>query len=66
MSREYISAIIIILVSLCNAFKVNIGTEEITPIIEGIFGVGSAIYIIWRKVKKGEITVMGQYKRFEK
>ena len=59
ISTTYISSVIIILVSILNAFKINIGTAELTPVIEGLVtGIGG-LYIIWKKWKNGEITASG-------
>jgi hypothetical protein len=58
MSQEYIASLVVIISSILALLKIPIGTEEITAVVTG----AAALYVIYRKVTKGEITVLGQRK----
>lgn len=56
MSKEYISAIALILVSILNAFGIEIGNEAITGIITGVI----AIFLAIKRYKRGDINALGK------
>ena len=58
ISREYIASLTVIIVSLLGLFGIDVGNEELTAIITGT----AALYVIYRKIQKGEITPLGARK----
>jgi len=58
ISREYIASLTVIIVSLLGLFGIDVGNEELTAIITG----AAALYVIYRKIQKGEITPLGARK----
>lgn len=56
ISQEYIASIVIVVVSTLKAFGVELGNEVVTAVVTG----AAALYVVFRKVQKGEITVLGQ------
>ena len=59
ISHEYISAIVIVIISLLAIFKVKVSTEEVLPIVEGLATGILGIYIMIRRYKKGDLTLAG-------
>ena len=59
ISPTYLSAIIVVLASMFQIFKINIGSEELTPIIEGLVAGIGGIIILVRRYQKGDIKISG-------
>ena len=59
MSHIYVSAIVNILASLLPALGVDIGSEALTTTIQTVVLLGSALWILVRRVAAGDITVAG-------
>lgn len=55
MSQEYISALVVLLVSVLGLFKIQVGNEVITALVTGVLGLWIAI----RRYQKGDITIGG-------
>ena len=55
-SQEYIGALALVIVSVLKIFGVEIANDAITGIITGVI----AIYIAFRRLKKGDITLLGR------
>ena len=55
MSTEYVGAIAILVVSVLNAFGIEVGNEAVTGIVTGVI----ALYVAFRRFKKGDITIGG-------
>ena len=55
-SQEYIGALALVIVSVLKIFGVEIANDAITGIITGVI----AIYIAFRRLKKGDITPLGR------
>ena len=55
MSQEYVGAIVLILISILQAFGIVIEKDAIAGIVSGLI----ALYIAFRRYKKGDITVVG-------
>ena len=55
MSHEYTAALVILIVSVLKAFKIEIASEAITGIVTGVL----AVWIAVRRYKKGDITIVG-------
>lgn len=58
MSHEYISAAVILLVSILKIFKIELGNEEATGLVTGLL----ALYVAFRRYQKGDITIVGAKK----
>lgn len=55
MSQEYIASLVVIVASILAVFKIHVGNEEITAVVTG----AAAIWVIIRKIQKGEINAFG-------
>ena len=55
MSQEYISAIVIVLLSVLKMFKIEIASESLTGLVTGLI----AVWIAIKRYKRGDITVGG-------
>jgi energy-converting hydrogenase Eha subunit E len=55
MSKEYTGAIVIVIVSLANAFGLELGNDVVTALVTGVVG----IYVAVARYRKGDITVAG-------
>jgi len=62
MSPTYISAVVVIIVSILNLFGIKVGTEELTKIIEGGVVMVAGIIILVRRYRHGGITFLGTTK----
>jgi len=58
MSKEYVSAIVVLIVALLQIFKIEVAPEAITSIITGVL----ALYLAFKRYKRGGITVVGSRK----
>jgi hypothetical protein len=58
MSQEYLSAIVILVVSVLGLFKIQVENEVITSLVVGAFGLWIAI----RRHGKGDINIVGVLK----
>lgn len=58
MSKEYIGAIVILLISILKLLKIELGNGEATAIVTGLV----ALYVAYRRHRKGDITVLGSKK----
>ena len=58
MSQEYILSIVLVLGGILKAFGIEIENSA----LEGIIGGVIALYIAFRRFKKGDITVVGSRK----
>lgn len=55
MSQEYLGAVVILLISVLKLFGIELGNEEVTTIVAGLV----ALYVAFRRFKKGDITPLG-------
>jgi len=58
-SPTYISAIVVVLVSIFRFFKIDLKSEELTPIIESLVIAISGIVVLVRRYQKGDLTLLG-------
>ena len=56
MSQEYISALVILLVSVLRMFKIEVANDA----VDGAITVILAIWIAIRRYQKGDITIGGR------
>ena len=61
-SPTYISAIVVVLVSIFRFFKIDLKSEELTPIIESLVIAISGIVVLVRRYQKGDLTLLGARK----
>jgi hypothetical protein len=62
MSQTYISALVILITTIASLFNVKIVSEDITKIIEAVLILGSGLWILYRRYKQGDITIVGTRK----
>jgi uncharacterized membrane protein len=62
MSQIYTSALIAILAQVLPHIGVTIGNEELTGFISTAVTILSALWVMVRRVKQGDITVVGSRK----
>ena len=58
MSTEYISSLVILIVSVLKIFKIEVLPEEITPIVVGLLG----LYLLIKRYARGDLTPLGMRK----
>jgi len=61
-SPTYISAIVVVLVSIFRFFKIDLKSEELAPIIESLVIAISGIVVLVRRYQKGDLTLLGARK----
>jgi hypothetical protein len=61
-SPTYISALVVVLVSIFSLFKVNITKEDIEPILTALITLIGGIIVLIRRFKQGDLTVIGTRK----
>ncbi len=64
-SPTYISSIVVVIISVLNLFGIQIGSEELTKIIEGGVAMVCGIIILIRRFRHGGITLLGTTKKVE-
>lgn len=55
MSKEYVSALAVLIVAILQIFKIEVGNEAITGIITGVL----ALYLAFKRYQRGDITIGG-------
>lgn len=55
MSKEYIGALAIVLVSLLKMFHIEVANDVVAGLITGLIG----LYVAYRRYKRGDITIGG-------
>ena len=63
VSPTYISGLVIVIGALCQLFKINVATEEVTRIIEGLAIGICGIIVIVRRLTKGGVNIIGMVKK---
>lgn len=58
MSQEYLSALVIVIVSVLKIFGIEVASDAITGILTGAL----ALWVAIRRYKKGDITIAGYRK----
>lgn len=58
MSKEYVSALALLIVSVLQIFKIEVANEAITGLITGVL----AIYLAVKRYQRGDIN-LGGFKR---
>ena len=56
ISTEYIASVVAVVTSILTALSIEIGHDLVNAVVTG----AAAIYVIVRKIYKGEITVLGK------
>lgn len=55
MSQEYISSLVILLVTVLKAFNIEVASDAMTGLVTGVL----ALWIAFRRYSKGDINVLG-------
>jgi hypothetical protein len=58
-SQEYITALVVILITILPRIGVQIGSVELTTLIQAVFTVAGGVWIMWRRFQRGDITTVG-------
>ena len=58
MSKEYVSAIVVLIVALLQIFKIEVAPEAITGIITCVL----ALYLAFKRFQKNDINILGMKK----
>jgi hypothetical protein len=58
MSQEYLGAIVLLIGAVLKIFKIEIDNGAIEGLLAGLI----AVYIAYKRFKKGDITVLGARK----
>lgn len=56
MSNEYISAIVILIVTILKALNIEVASDAVSGLVTGVL----AIWIAYKRYSKGDITVLGK------
>jgi len=59
MSTTYIAAIVSILATVLPRFGVSVSSEELTNILSALLVVGSGVWVIVQRYKRGDVTPIG-------
>ena len=62
MSNEYISAVVIVLVTILPKFGIQIGSDELTSWIQAGVTVVSGVIIMIKRFQRGDIGILGNRK----
>ncbi len=62
MSPTYISAAVIVLVQVLHFFNIDVGSAELTTTLTTLSTVALSLWIMWRRLNKGDITAVGTKK----
>ncbi len=55
ISQQYVGAIVIVIISVLRAFKIEIASDAVTGIVTGLI----AVWIAVKRYQKGDISVSG-------
>jgi len=59
MSTTYIAVIVSILATVLPRFGVSVSSEELTNILSALLVVGSGVWVIVQRYKRGDVTPIG-------
>lgn len=55
LSKEYLSAIVVLIVAVLQIFKIEVAPDAITGIITGVL----ALYLAFKRFQRGNINIVG-------
>lgn len=58
MSKEYVSALVVLLVAVLQIFKIEVAPEAVTDIVSGVL----ALYLAFKRYQRGDINIVGARK----
>ena len=58
MSKEYVSALVVLLVAVLQVFKIEVAPEAVTGIVTGVL----ALYLAFKRYQRGDINIVGARK----
>ena len=59
MSKTYISAVAMAIVFIAKLCGVTLINDGLTDLLTELFAIGTACYVVYRKVNSGEISIFG-------
>ena len=59
MSQTYIAAVVILVVNIVPLFGFEITADKAFQITQALFTVAAGAFILYRRIKKGDITITG-------
>ena len=58
MSKEYTSAVVVLIVALLQIFKIEVAPDVITGLVTGVL----ALYLAFKRHQRGDIDALGRRK----
>jgi len=58
-SKTYTGVIVIALAELLKWFGIEVGGEALTTTVLTLFQIGGGILVLWERVKKGGVNILG-------
>ena len=59
ISQQYIAALIVVITSVLGLLKISYDITQLTQIIMAVVTLVSGVWIMYRRYKQGDITVVG-------
>ena len=59
MSQTYLAQIVAALVVVLPWFGLNLGSEEVTQLAQGVLLLGTVAWTLYRRHKAGDVSVLG-------
>lgn len=56
ISKEYTSAVVVLIIAVLQIFNIDVAPEAITGIITGVL----ALYLAFKRIGRGDIDVLGR------
>jgi len=63
MSTTYIAGMVMLIIFIAKLFNVNLQEQGLTELLTEVIGIGSAIWVLYKRVKQGDISVLGMRKK---
>lgn len=62
MSPTYITGFVIVLLQVLKWFNIDVGSQELTTTLTTLVTILGGLWIMWRRLGKGDITIVGSKK----
>lgn len=63
ISPSYIALAVMIIISLAGLLGVELEQQALTVLVGEVATILGAVYVLYRKINKGEINIFGVYKK---